>query len=254
VAAARVAAVSAANLVGLAALAIGVLGLGILGLVLTIPALLVALLSGMGRLAPPTAPVRPLPSPPPPPVAEMVGERPLAPGLVFWVCVALLAGYTLWTVLRRQAWALAAFGRLREGVLAPLAAWLRRLWGGTTGYARLVRDTVAERLRPPAATAVSPPVFRMRLGRLSPAELVRLCYAALLRRAQRVGQGRRPAETPSEYRARLGTTLPEAESDLARLTETYLSAAYAPRPTTPDEARTARGLWARLKRLLSRRA
>lgn len=243
--AARTGALAAVNLLGLAALALGLLAMGALGIALTIPALLLALLGGAERTSGPIAPVEPPPPPPPPaPV-----EPPLAPGVVFWACMALLAGYALWTVLRRQAWAVAAYARLRAGVLAPLAAWLRGLWGGAAGYARKVGGAVAERLRrheppPPAARP------RLSLRRLAPGERVRYFYASTVRRAERGGLGRRPADTPYEYGARLREGLPDAAEDVDQLTEAYLAAAYAPRPTTPAEAQRARGPWERLKRRL----
>lgn len=249
--AARAGALAAANVVGLTALAIGLVALGALGLALTIPAFLLALLGGLARQPELGERVEPPQMQPPAPPAAV--DPPLAPGVIFWICIGLLAVYALWTVLRRQAWAVAAYERLRAG-LAPLAAWLARLWGGAAGYARKVGEAVAERLRrpePPPAPTARRLAF---LGRLSPAELVRYFYASTLRRAERGGLGRRPADTPYEYGARLRERLPDAAEDVDRLTEAYLAAAYGPRPTTPEEARAARGPWERLRRRLRGRA
>ncbi|NTU83063.1 MAG: DUF4129 domain-containing protein [Chloroflexales bacterium] len=79
---------------------------------------------------------------------------------------------------------------------------------------------------------------------------MRYFYASTLRRAERVGLGRRRADTPYEYGARLGAQLPDSADEVDQLTEAYLAAAYAPRPTTAEEARQARGLWERLRRRL----
>ena len=245
----RAAALAAVNLLGLTALALGLVALGALGLALTIPALLLALLGGLTQQTEPGERVEPPPPPPPPPT--VVSDPPLAPGVIFWACIAILAGYALWTVLRRQAWAVAAYERLRTG-LAPVAAWLARLWGGAAGYARKVGEAVAERLRRPEPPPAPPARSRRRLGRLSPGELVRYFYASTLWRAERGGLGRRPADTPYEYGARLRERLPDAADDVERLTDAYLAAAYGPRPTTPEEAKVARGPWARLRRRLRR--
>lgn len=245
----RAGAVAAINVVGVAALALGFLALGALGIALTIPAFLLALLGGLGQLPVNDAPVRPVPPPPPPPELTAV-DPPLGPGIIFWICVAMLGAYALWTVLRRQAWAVAAYARLREGVLAPALAWLRRLWGGAAGYARKVGEAVAERLHRPEPPPAPAGARRPSLRRLGPAELVRYFYASMLSRAERGGLGRLPADTPYEYGARLRDELPDAAADIDGLTEAYLAAAYAPRPTTPAEAQRARGPWARLKRRL----
>lgn len=244
-AAARIAAIAAVNLLGLTALALGLVAIGALGLALTIPAFLLALLGGFGSTPLPTGPIEPLPAPTPPPTTTY--DPPLGPGLVFWACMALLAGYALWIVLRRQSWAVAAFERLRTG-LAPVTNWLRRFWGGAAGYARKVGEAVAERLRRPPPP---PPRPRRRgLRQLNPAELVRYFYASTVTRAERGGLGRNPADTPYEYGAKLRDDLPDAAEDVNRLTEAYLAAAYAPRSTSPDEAKRARGPWERLKRRL----
>jgi hypothetical protein len=234
------------SVVSLLALFFGAIAMGVLGLALTIPALILALLTGGFERSTPQPPV--LPPQPPPAAAGPPGEPPLAPGVVFWICVAILAGYALWTVLRRQEWAVAAAQRLRAGLLAPLLAWLGWLWAGAAGYARAVGAAVAERLRPPPPRPRPTP--RPRLRRLGPGGLVRYFYAATLERAARGGIGRRRAETPYEYGEKLRGHLPAAADDVDRLTDAYLAATYAPRPTTEAEAAEARGVWRRLRRAL----
>lgn len=236
------------NLLSLVALFFGALAVGVLGLALTIPALILALLTG--GAAAPVPPAGPLVPPPVPPRPPPPAEPPLAPGVIFWVCVAILAAYALWTVLRRQEWAVAAARRLREGALAPLLGWLRRLWGGAAGLARAAGEAVAERLRRPPPPPRPP---RASLRGRSPGELVRYFYRSTLARAERGGLLRRRDETPYEYGAKLRAELPEAAEDVDALTDAYVAASYAPRPATDDEARRARGLWARVRRALRRR-
>jgi hypothetical protein len=234
------------QILSLVALFFGAIAMGALGLALTIPALILALFGGFdtGTVLPPALPQMPTPEPPPPPA-----EPPLAPGLIFWICMAALAGYALWTVLRRQEWVLAAAARLRAGILAPLLAWLGRLWAGVAGYAQIVGEAIAERLRP-APSQPPPGPERPRLLRLDPGALVRHFYASVVLRAERGGVSRRRAETPAEYGEKLRAHIPEAADDVDSLTAAYLEAAYGPRPTTPAKANEARGLWQRLRRAL----
>jgi hypothetical protein len=81
---------------------------------------------------------------------------------------------------------------------------------------------------------------------------VRYFYRSTLRRAQGRGVGRRRSQAPREYETQLRRHLPEAADDIAALTDAYVEAAYAPRPTSPDDARRARQPWERLRRLLRR--
>jgi hypothetical protein len=233
------------NLLSLVALFLGALAVGAIGILLTIPALILALLTGtsLGPITPaaplPPPPVRQPPAPP--------GAPPIAPGIIFWACVALLAAYALWTVLRRQAWAVALARRLRDGALAPVLGWLRGLWAGASRYAHAVGEAVSERLRRPAAPPHAP---RPRLRGLGPGELVRYFYRSTLARAARGGLARRRDETPYEYGAKLRARLPETADEVDQLTDAYVAAAYAPRPSSDEDARRARGWWARIRRAL----
>lgn len=229
---------------------IGVLAVSLLGLLLSIPALLLALL-GFGSASSPGQPPLAMPPPalaPPPAVPR---DPPLLPAIVFWCCVAILAGYALWLVARRQGWPGRAAHWLRTGAPARLWSALRALWRGTRRYAHQVGAALAERARRPDPAA--PPRRLLRLRGLSPGELVRYFYLSTLRRAAGRGIGRRPAQTPREYQAQLRGQLPAAADDIAALTDAYEAAAYAPRPAAPEDARRARPPWERLRRLLRRR-
>ena len=244
--AARGAMLTLINLASLVALFFAALAIGALGLALTIPALILALLTGAAGPPGPGAPVVPKPLPPPP--APLPSEPPLAPGLIFWACVAVLAVYALWIVLRRQGWAVAAAAQLRAGLLAPLLAWLQRLWAGAAGYARIVGDAVAERLRRPEPAPHS--TARTRPRQPGPGGLVRFFYSSMLARAARGGLGRRHDETPYEFGAQLREHLPEAAEEIDRLTDSYVATAYGPRPTPPEQASVARRAWQQIRRVM----
>jgi len=236
------------NIVALLAIVLGMVSIGALSLLISIPLLLLFLLFG-ARRGEPLPPEPPAPPPTPPPPAAAPAEPPILPGLIFWACMAILAGYALWIVLRRQAWARAAWERLRAGALGrawdALVAALRR---GIAG-AQAAGAELAAWLRPPPAPSRPP---RPPRGRLGPRELIRYFYASALERAARRGIGRRGAATPYEYGAELRERIPEAADEIAGLTDAYVRAAYAPRPATSDEARAARTLWQRLVRALRR--
>ena len=134
----------------------------------------------------------------------------------------------------------------------PLAWLLRRigwLWRDTSSWAGQAARVVAERLRRTApAPVVRAPALR--LSRLAPRELVRYFYRSTLRRAASGGLPRRTGQTPYEYSATLARRLPEAEPDIAELTEAFVAAEYSPRPPDATAARRARRPWERMRRRL----
>jgi hypothetical protein len=61
---------------------------------------------------------------------------------------------------------------------------------------------------------------------------------------------RRTDQTPYEYSAQLAQLLPEAQPDIAELTESFVLAEYSPRPIGDDDARRVRRPWERVRRRL----
>ncbi len=236
------------NLIGLALLALGLLGFGLLGLLLLIPALLLALLGTAGPGLPPQ-------------VAGALGDlptttartAPLTPGLIFWLCMLLLAGYALWLVVRRQQWAQVALARLRAGWLYGMSGWLQRCWRHTRATLQHLGTAMAIRRSLRTGGAGSLRIGRGSLRGQDVASRVRLLYHTILRRAAWAGLPRHPAVTPSEYEAALATELPESSSDISALTAAYLKAAYDQRPPEPTEVAAIRDPSRRLQRALRRR-
>jgi hypothetical protein len=229
---------------------IGLMMFGVMGLLLSIPAALlafIAMLFGPLEESNPAPPLEPPPVPPPPQATEPAS---LGPGIVFWICMALLTGYALFIVLRRQAWAIALWAQLRAGPLERALAAFRRFWTGTQTYVHAVRSSFAP--QPEVLDEQTPLAAprRSRLRSMNPAELVRAFYRTMLERADQRGLPRRNAQTPYEYAQNLGEQLPDAADDVAELTDAYVRATYAPRPTTRDEAARARRPFARLRRRL----
>jgi hypothetical protein len=81
---------------------------------------------------------------------------------------------------------------------------------------------------------------------------VRYFYLSTVRRAARLGVVRRPGQTPHEFLHDLEQTLPEAEQDVAALTDAFITARYNTTEITPAEAASVRTIWERIKRALRR--
>ena len=234
---------------GFALLGYGVIWL--FSLIALIPAMLLAALAGnIGQNQTVPQPLKPLPTPPqlPPTVA---GEPNLAASLIFWACVALLIGYATLTIIRRHP-ALAEKVLLR-GPLRRLWAWLQGFWHDTSEWVALASAKVQERLQRPAAARLRRG-SRIRLGALAPRELVRYFYRSTLRRAAEGGLARKNGQTPAEYSAMLRQSLPEADADIAALTEAFVIANYSQREIDRAEAQKARSPWQRLRARLRRTA
>lgn len=229
---------------------IGLMLFGVMGLLLTIPAAVlafIALLLGPLEAREPAPPLTLPEAPPQPPPTEPAA---LGPGVVFWICMALLTGYALLIVLRRQAWAVALWQRVRSGPLERLLERVRGFWARTRAYAHLVSEAIVHRSDTTPGAAAPLERLRPRLRGMNPPELVRALYRATLERAEQRGMGRRNAQTPNEYAADLAERLPDAAEDLATLTDAYVRAAYAPHPISREEAARVRRPFARLRRRL----
>ena len=96
----------------------------------------------------------------------------------------------------------------------------------------------------------TPPRHWLRLGSLSPRELIMYFYLSLVRRAADGGLPRPASQTAREYSDRLRANLPDADADLETLTDAFETARYSPRAIAREDTRTPRKSWERLKRQL----
>jgi hypothetical protein len=222
-----------------------------LGIVAALIALFSLILVFFGR-PPPAMPQLPAPAqaaPAAPPVTitlpPWLGGAGLWLAIIVVVVIALrfLLGSEGLAVTRRRLRALA--GR----ILALLARWWRSARSAAQGLALLPGRRAAGQ----AAQPGSRPGWRfLRLGALSPRERVRYFYLSTVRRAARLGVVRRPGQTPHEFLHDLEQTLPEAEQDVAALTDAFITARYNTTEITPAEAASVRTIWERIKRALRR--
>ena len=90
----------------------------------------------------------------------------------------------------------------------------------------------------------------LRLGALSPRERILYYYWSILRRADRVGFGRRRQDTPIEYHKTLMPHLSQAEQEMADLTDAFLEARYSEHPLESGRDQSTRANWQRIKEAL----
>ncbi len=232
------------GMVGYAIAFAGYLVTWLFGLLLIIPAWLLSLVMfGGGSESPASTPPFAFP-----PVVETTQSEPrLWPAIIFWLCITILVAQATRIFLRRHP-------HILRGLRIWLAHTLRSLtefWRGTRSWVVMAASIVREQLDRSAPARHSR--SQRRLARLDPRALVAHYYRAILRTASEAGHPLRPGQTPSEYQSALGTQRPELAADLADLTESYVRARYAPVPITSADARRARGLWERLRRMVRRR-
>ena len=231
---------AALGIVGYIFAILGYAVIWLFGLLALIPALLLALLGGNGSNAPPPR----FEVPPQPPLPPAVTHEPsLLPALLFWLCMLLLVIYALMTIVQRHP--LLVERIFNRGPLRRFSTWLKGLWGDTRSWATLAATAVRERIRRATAPAMRPGFIR--LGALAPRDLVRYFYRSTLRRAAASGVARRAGQTPYEFGGDLARAVPEAEQDIAALTESFVAAQYSQRPIDHTTAQRTRGPWQRLR-------
>ena len=131
------------------------------------------------------------------------------------------------------------------------AVALRRFYGGKddenveTRESILTRSLLQEQLaglrkrfRRGRPRPINP--FLSLAGEPEARRMVRAAYQALLAVTRNLGQPRRRDQTPTEFRDALGQTWPAEQQSLATLTAAYLTARYAARAPSPEEAAAAR--------------
>ncbi len=192
---------------------------------------------------PPPAPA--LPQFEPPQIAQVAGERPLWPALIFWGCILVLIGLAFARYLRGRSDIGAALRRWR------IFRWIRltagEFWSDARGWAILAATTLRKMRRPRNRT-------KARLRAQGIQAQLRAMYRRMRGAGVRRGVVSRMAQTPYEYSAELERTLAAAGDDVRGLTEAYVAAEYGPNPEEPSHLQQARRHWRRLQRWLLRSA
>ncbi len=204
---------------------------------------------------PEALPARPaLPALPAAPPMVQTGESDwlaMLRGIVFWAVLLFVVGYAFYQFTRtRKEWWESAARRPGVGRLFSLfAAW----WAWLRGTTKRVTGAVRVRMARAAPSALPAAPRWLRLGSLTPRELIVYFYLSTAQRASKLGMGRAPSETAREYAARLRSAVPEGAPDVETLTTAFETSRYSAVAVTPRDTRTPRRSWERLRHLLRSR-
>ncbi len=204
---------------------------------------------------PQPAPISPaLPALPAAPPIVQTGESDwlaMFRAVVFWAVLLFVVGYALVQFTRsRREWLEGAAQRPGVGRwLALLAAW----WAWVRGTTKSVASAVRVRMARASPKSMPAPPRWLRLGGLSPRELIVYFYLSTAQRAAQLGVGRRPSQTAREYAAQLRSTVPEGAPDVDTLTTAFEAARYSANTVTRQDTSRPRRSWERLRHLLRSR-
>ena len=170
-------------------------------------------------------------------------------GAVYWVVLALIVGYLLFSYLKAHG----LLGFTWGGRWLQLRLWWRARWARVRRTAEAAGAALRTRLRTLRPRA---PAFRGRvvhLNRMTPSARVRYFYISTLHRAAERGIERPPHKTPLEFGSDLTTQWPDAEVDFEQLTEAFLAARYDRHTIQPERAHDVQTVWRRVMRTLRQR-
>lgn len=225
-------------------------------LLVTLPIAL--LLSWLGVAVPPALNGGMPPAPPaPPPIAP--GATPpwleILQSILFWGVALAAVGYLIKSYFDDRPEMLGQLKQLRP--LRWLAGVLGGLWDLLRGWFDAGLAVVA------GSAALSAPLQKLseraaggnwfNLRRQSPRQKILTYYLNILRRAEKRGAHRDPAETPFEYEPHLAHTAPDAEPDIHQLTDTFVHARYSRQEFTEADAGLVRRQWNKIRQALRRR-
>lgn len=232
----------------LARIALGIVF--ILGALFTLIVNAISALLGIGEEA--ASPASPAPPPPVPTQAEMASQLPpWLGGALLWLTILLVAGFLLFNLVRTSG--------LLEGPIGARLRQLRFWWRARRARLNRAVSSQLKRLRRrlvrPGTRLRRPAVPRgaaLRRGHL-PRDRVRQYYLQAVDEAAQEGAPRPSHKTPLEYARDLQATWPEAETDVADLTASFLDARYTEHELGEAEATGAENAWRRLVGALRRR-
>lgn len=188
---------------------------------------------------------------------NMFSGLELPPGLergVLIIC-AIIALIVLWVALFAVFRVLGSIGAYRSGTIGVASAFFRRM-AEMLGFVRRVKLPQIRiprkktlRIKVKDRSKLASPRFKNPFrdpglkSRLSPQELVRYSYSALIALAQDAGFPRRENQTPYEFAATLPEKLPNLSKPTRDLTEMYVRTEYAEQPVTQQDMATLQTFW-----------
>jgi hypothetical protein len=198
----------------------------------------------------------PAPSLPPPrqlPPIDQAGQPlpnwiQILKSLVFWGAVLGMLYYVVRSYVRDHPELLASLANLR--LIRALSSLWQAVWSWLGGWGRTLAGHVPRGLARRLVRRGGPSERGfgfLRLRGLSPRAQVLYYYLSVLQRAAQQGLARRPAQTPDEYRATLGPSLPQVRQDVDELTDAFVEARYSRHPVVSDQAQRVRLSWQHIK-------
>lgn len=199
------------------------------------------------------------PDPGPPPELQPTtpgGSTPawfeIVRSLVFWALALGMVWYIVRSYLRDRPELAGAFARLK--ILESGRRLLRALWRRLTHLIGAASERIPSRLRllqrrrGDGGPQIELEPFRfLRLGGRSRRERLLYYYLSILQRAARRGYPRGQSQTPYEYDADLGPNIPQAETELDRLTDAFVEARYSKHRVEADQEEHVRAAWKRIR-------
>jgi hypothetical protein len=225
--------------------------------ILTIINWLISLLGlggGSVEHSPQIAPI--IPTPPPSVETTPTPLFDLFKSIIFWgIFLAIIVfGIDYYLHQHKELWQ-----KVRP---AGLLDFLRRLWRSLLSWLvilnRKMSSTVQRgltmlQLRKSRSTPQRT-IHHFRLGRLTPRRQIFFLYDALLQVGKKAGIQRRDSQTPSGYRHRMQSSIPETREDVDVITDNFLEARYSQHTIEQKQADNTRSAFhairARLRRIL----
>lgn len=201
-------------------------------------------------------PVQMIVQPPPdilPPQPTGNSWLELVASIIFWAIFIGVIGFSIiyylqqrkdiWDILRHTP----ILERLSQFYLS-LKNWLK---GVNRGLAAVV-DASVQRIRNfrSARQGGKNLLGFISLRRLTARQRVFFYYLAMLRRSGERGLPRYPDQTPDEYAQVLSKRVPEAQEEVASLTDVFVEAKYSLHEVTQQHAGRVRQSWERIKKVL----
>jgi hypothetical protein len=163
-----------------------------------------------------------------------------------WVVFAALALVVLFFVLRSGLNFLANFTNWARQLLDALQAWWEGLFGRRESDLEGELEDVQHMPPPQPFASYANPFLDGRAETVSPDALARYSFEALEAWAWEHNLGRQLGETPLEFAERLGTLVPEWDTEVRTLAGLYVRLAYGRRSLTAECLGPLKRFWERL--------
>jgi len=200
------------------------------------------------------------------PITRRSGRPNIAPVLSkLAIGVLIILGLiAVWLLLLGAFRLLGSIGQYRRGRLGRVSGFFRRLGDLLAIVRRMkpprIRMPRRRKLRVKVKDRASLASYQFKnpfrdpalRSRLSPAELVRYSYGALMAFAKDAGFPRRDDQTPYEFAMNVPETVPRLVQPTRQLTELFVRAEYAPQTITADDINRLQRFWTAYESTLAR--